>query len=138
MGNPHCTLDVDTWEIDNELGETRARFDEAIDKAMSDVEEADIVTDGILFDSGAKAELLATMRVKDDLEFGDGDCVSRASDFAGSVGNSTNRSVNLKRMVATKEANKQLQDNYTESEKKCVEQEEEMQIAQEIILSYGS
>ena len=67
-----------------------------MDEAMSDVEEAEIVTDGILFDSGAKLELVDTMRVKDDLEFGGGDCVSRASDFVGSERNITNHSVNLK------------------------------------------
>ena len=70
------------------------------------------------------------MRVKDDLEFGGGNCVSRASDFAGSAGNSTNRSVNLKRMAVAREANKQLQDKYTKSEKKRVEHEEEMKIMQ--------
>ena len=40
IGAPHCSLDMDTWEIENELKETRARFGEAMDEAMSDVEEA--------------------------------------------------------------------------------------------------
>ena len=135
MGAPHCSLDVDTWEIENELKETRARFGEAMDEAMSDVKEAEIVTHGISFNGGAKAELLATMRVKDDIEFGGGDCVSCASDVTGSVGYSTNRSVNSKRMAVAKETNKQLQDKYTESEKTGVEQEEEMKIMQERLQS---
>ena len=91
----------------------------------------EIVTDDTLFDSGAKAELLATMRVKDDLEFGGGDCVSRAYDFVGSAGNSTHRSVNSKRMAVAKEANKQLQDKNSELEKEREKQKEEMNIMQE-------
>ena len=117
LGASHCTLDMVTWEIDNELGEIRARFGEAMDEAMSNVEEEEIVTDGILFNSRSKAELLATMRVKDDLKFDGGDGVSCASGFAGSVGNSTNRSVNSKRMVLVTEVNKQLQDKASGLEK---------------------
>ena len=130
---PPCSLDVDTWEIENKLKETRARFGEAMDKAMGDVEEAEIVTDGISFDGGAKAELLAIMRANDGLEFDGGGGVSCASGFAGSVGNRniTNCSVNSKRMAVAKEANKQLQDKNSELVKERVEQEKKMKIMQE-------
>ena len=103
LGVSHCTLDVVTWEIDNELGEIRAQFGEAMNKAMSNVEEEEIGTGGILFKGGAKAELPATMRVKEDLEFGGRNNVSCASGFAGLVENSTNRSVNLKRIALATE-----------------------------------
>ena len=98
---------------------------------MSDIEEEEVITDGISFEGGAKAELLATMRVKDDLEFGGGDAVSRASGFAGSEGNSTHRSTNSKRMAVAKEVNKQLQDKTTELEKENKKQKDEMLLMQE-------
>ena len=71
------------------------------------------------------------MRVKDDLEFGGGDGVSRASGFAGSVGKSTNRSVNSKRMTVANEVNKQLQDKNSGLEKEYEKQKEEMIMMQE-------
>ena len=80
IGAAHCTLDLDTWEIESELGgDGRGRFGDDIDEAMNNIEEEEVVTDGISFEGGAKAELIATMRVKDDLEFGCGGAVSRAS-----------------------------------------------------------
>ena len=52
-----------------------------MDKTMRDIKEKDMIKDGILFEGGAKTDLLTTMRVKEDLKFGGRYGVSHVSGF---------------------------------------------------------
>ena len=135
---PHCTLNIQTWEVTDELEGRHTTFSEGIDDALSDLEEDEVGQESIAFEGGAKEELLATMRVKDDLEFGKGDAASRASGFEGSVGNSTHASASSRRMAVEKEVNKMLQAKATALEKEAEKHKQEMKIMQERMRSMAA
>ena len=120
------TMDQDTWIVTNALGERTTTFGDLVDADLSDVEESDVGTDAVAFEGLAKDQLMKTMNFKENFDFGEGDDASRATGFEGSIGNSTNRSVNSKRMDIQKTVNKELQAKNSELEKGKVTMEEEM------------
>ena len=124
----HCTVDPDTWIVTNSMGSTKKSFAELVEADLSDVEEDEVVKDApIVIDGSAKEELQRTMKYNENFEFNKGGGgASRASTFAGSVGNSTNRSVNSKRMAVQKTVNKELEKENREMQKQMEEKEEKM------------
>ena len=92
------TMDQDIWIATTTLGKRIMTFGDMVDMDLSEVEESGMGVDGVAFEGSAKEQLMNTMNFKENFEFGEGEDALRATRFEGSIGNSTNRSVNLKRM----------------------------------------
>jgi hypothetical protein len=120
------TMDHDTWIVANGLGEQTTSFGNMVNADLSNVEESEVGTEAVAFEDSAKDQLMKTMNFKENFEFGKGDDASRATGFESSIGNSTNRSVNSKRMDIQKTVNKELQAKNLELEKGKASMEEEM------------
>ena len=111
------TLDPVTWKVTSLSGRTRTTFADTMGDFMGELssdEEDEVIEDPVVISSDARAELMATMKGKDDdLTFGGsfnaGDGPSRATNFSQSSGNSSHRKGNTEaRCAAESLLNKEL------------------------------
>ena len=111
------TFDQSTWKVTSSTGRKRTTFADTMGDLMGELrsdDEDEIVENPVTIPAEARAELMATMKGKDDdLTFGGsfnaGDGPSRSSNFTSSTGNSSHRKGNTEARVAAQSIlNKEL------------------------------
>jgi hypothetical protein len=125
MFSHRSTFDPETWVVTKEEGHGCADFVADMDDllgALSDhsSDEEKMGDGGIEFTADAKKDMLTTMRMKDDLQFGaEMDAKSRADGYEGSSGASSLRgSATSARYAAQKMVSKGLADEVEKERKK--------------------